>query len=124
MWGNVAVTQAYLTLSEVLGHVDLLLERGAVAEVEGDDGVVRFARRARGPPAPTRPPRSPRSSRRPSPSTWPPSGACPAPMDDDHAARIARGEQWVADQDGRLVASVVLLDRGDHLHVENVAVAP
>lgn len=42
MWGNVAVTQAYLTLSEVLGHVDLLLERGAVTEVE-EDGVVRFA---------------------------------------------------------------------------------
>jgi len=42
MWGNVAVTQAYLTLSEVLGHVDLLLERGAVTEVE-DDGVLRFA---------------------------------------------------------------------------------
>jgi glyoxylase-like metal-dependent hydrolase (beta-lactamase superfamily II) len=42
MWGNVAVTQAYLTLSEVLGHVDLLLERGAITEVE-DDGVVRFA---------------------------------------------------------------------------------
>jgi glyoxylase-like metal-dependent hydrolase (beta-lactamase superfamily II) len=41
MWGNVAVTQAYLTLSEVLGHVELLLERGAVTEVE-DDGVVRF----------------------------------------------------------------------------------
>jgi glyoxylase-like metal-dependent hydrolase (beta-lactamase superfamily II) len=45
MWGNVAVTQAYLTLSEVLGHVDLLLERGEVAEVE-QDGVVRFARPA------------------------------------------------------------------------------
>jgi glyoxylase-like metal-dependent hydrolase (beta-lactamase superfamily II) len=45
MWGNVAVTQAYLTLSEVLGHVDLLLERGEVTEVE-DDGVVRFAARA------------------------------------------------------------------------------
>ncbi len=29
IWGNVAVTQAFLTLSEVLGHVDLLLERGA-----------------------------------------------------------------------------------------------
>jgi glyoxylase-like metal-dependent hydrolase (beta-lactamase superfamily II) len=34
LWGNVAVTQAYLTLSEVLGHVDLLLERGEIAEVE------------------------------------------------------------------------------------------
>lgn len=42
MWGNVAVTQAYLTLSEVLGHIDLLLERGEATEVE-DDGVVRFA---------------------------------------------------------------------------------
>jgi glyoxylase-like metal-dependent hydrolase (beta-lactamase superfamily II) len=41
LWGNVAVTQAYLTLSEVLGHVDLLLEDGRVAEHE-DDGVVRF----------------------------------------------------------------------------------
>jgi glyoxylase-like metal-dependent hydrolase (beta-lactamase superfamily II) len=41
LWGNVAVTQAYLTLSEVLGHVDLLLEDGAVVERE-QDGVVRF----------------------------------------------------------------------------------
>jgi glyoxylase-like metal-dependent hydrolase (beta-lactamase superfamily II) len=42
LWGNVALTQAYLTLSEVLGHVDLLLERGEVVEEEGEDGVVRF----------------------------------------------------------------------------------
>jgi uncharacterized protein YycO len=42
MWGNVAVTQAYLTLSEVLGHVDLLLADGHVTEVE-ESGVVRFA---------------------------------------------------------------------------------
>jgi glyoxylase-like metal-dependent hydrolase (beta-lactamase superfamily II) len=41
-WGNVAVTQAYLTLSEVLGHVDLLLERGEIVE-EDEDGVVHFA---------------------------------------------------------------------------------
>lgn len=41
LWGNVAVTQAYLTLSEVLGHVDLLLNAGGVREVE-EDGVVRF----------------------------------------------------------------------------------
>jgi len=41
MWGNVAVTQAYLTLSEVLGHVDLLLRDGAVVEEERE-GVVRF----------------------------------------------------------------------------------
>jgi glyoxylase-like metal-dependent hydrolase (beta-lactamase superfamily II) len=44
LWGNVAVTQAYLTLSEVLGHVDLLLAEGGVAEQE-TDGVVRFAKR-------------------------------------------------------------------------------
>lgn len=36
IWGNVAVTQAFLTLSEVLGHLDLLLEEGAV--IEDDDG--------------------------------------------------------------------------------------
>ncbi len=41
LWGNVAVTQAYLTLSEVLGHVDLLLRDGLVVEAE-DGGVVRF----------------------------------------------------------------------------------
>ncbi len=32
MWGNVAVTQAYLTLSEVLGHLDLLVQAGQAAE--------------------------------------------------------------------------------------------
>ncbi len=36
MWGNVAVTQAYLTLSEVLGHLDLLAEQGAVRELVSD----------------------------------------------------------------------------------------
>lgn len=41
MWGNVAVTQAFLTLSEVLGHVDLLIDDGRVHECE-QDGVVHF----------------------------------------------------------------------------------
>jgi glyoxylase-like metal-dependent hydrolase (beta-lactamase superfamily II) len=41
MWGNVAVTQAYLTLSEVLGHMDILLNDGRVIEAE-ENGVVRF----------------------------------------------------------------------------------
>ncbi len=41
LWGNVAVTQAFLTLSEVLGHVDLLAEEGRVREV-ADGDVVRF----------------------------------------------------------------------------------
>ena len=36
LWGNVAVTQAYLTLSEVLGHVDLLLNAEQVREVDRD----------------------------------------------------------------------------------------
>jgi glyoxylase-like metal-dependent hydrolase (beta-lactamase superfamily II) len=34
LWGNIAVTQAYLTLSEVLGHVDLLVNSGRVREVD------------------------------------------------------------------------------------------
>ena len=37
LWGNIAVTQAYLTLSEVLGHVDLLIEDGRVREVSSDE---------------------------------------------------------------------------------------
>jgi glyoxylase-like metal-dependent hydrolase (beta-lactamase superfamily II) len=41
LWGNIAVTQAYLTLSEVLGHLDLLINEGRVREVH-EDGVVRF----------------------------------------------------------------------------------
>jgi glyoxylase-like metal-dependent hydrolase (beta-lactamase superfamily II) len=41
LWGNIAVTQAYLTLSEVLGHTDLLVNDGRVREVEAE-GVVRF----------------------------------------------------------------------------------
>ena len=32
MWGNVAVTQAFLTISEVLGHLDLLIADGSVTE--------------------------------------------------------------------------------------------
>ena len=42
MWGNVAVTQAFLTLSEVVGHADLLVASGLIAEVEGNDGIVRL----------------------------------------------------------------------------------
>lgn len=42
LWGNVAVTQAYLTLSEVLGHVDVLIAEGQVTE-QRDGELVRFA---------------------------------------------------------------------------------
>jgi hypothetical protein len=41
MWGNAAVTQVYLTLSEVLGHVDMLVRDGLAREHESD-GIVRF----------------------------------------------------------------------------------
>jgi glyoxylase-like metal-dependent hydrolase (beta-lactamase superfamily II) len=40
LWGNIAVTQAYLTLSEVLGHVDLLTGDGRVQEVERESVTV------------------------------------------------------------------------------------
>jgi glyoxylase-like metal-dependent hydrolase (beta-lactamase superfamily II) len=42
LWGNIAVTQAYLTLSEVIGHVDILMNEGRVEAVEAE-GLVRFA---------------------------------------------------------------------------------
>jgi glyoxylase-like metal-dependent hydrolase (beta-lactamase superfamily II) len=41
LFGDIAVTQAYLTLSEVLGHVDLLLNDGRVREIE-QNGVSHF----------------------------------------------------------------------------------
>jgi glyoxylase-like metal-dependent hydrolase (beta-lactamase superfamily II) len=44
LWRHVPVTQAYLVLSEVLGHLDLLEARGAVA-TELRDGIVHYRRR-------------------------------------------------------------------------------
>ncbi|HET9197305.1 MAG TPA: MBL fold metallo-hydrolase [Solirubrobacterales bacterium] len=41
LWGNVAVTQAFLTLSEVIGHADLLVNEGRVREAE-DGAVIRY----------------------------------------------------------------------------------
>jgi glyoxylase-like metal-dependent hydrolase (beta-lactamase superfamily II) len=46
LWGNIAVTQAFLTLSEVLGHIDLLLNRGQVREIDRDGVSVFEAVRA------------------------------------------------------------------------------
>jgi glyoxylase-like metal-dependent hydrolase (beta-lactamase superfamily II) len=43
LWGNIAVTQAFLTLSEVLGHTDILLAEGRVAEQEESGHVVFHA---------------------------------------------------------------------------------
>jgi glyoxylase-like metal-dependent hydrolase (beta-lactamase superfamily II) len=41
LWGNVAVTQAFLTLSEVLGHMDLLAAEGRARETT-DGELIRF----------------------------------------------------------------------------------
>ncbi len=41
IWGNVAVTQAFLTLSEVIGHTDILQDQGRVLERE-EDGLLMF----------------------------------------------------------------------------------
>ncbi|MDX6589345.1 MAG: hypothetical protein QOI84_619 [Solirubrobacterales bacterium] len=41
IWGNVAVTQAFLTLSEVIGHTDILVNEGRVRE-DFDGSVVRY----------------------------------------------------------------------------------
>ncbi len=41
LWGNVAVTQAFLTLSEVIGHADLLVNEGRVQEAD-DGAVIRY----------------------------------------------------------------------------------
>lgn len=53
-------------------------------------------------------------------------GGRPMPMDDDHAARIAQGQQFVIDGDDprTLVASIVLVEEDGYLVVNNVAVAP
>ena len=41
-WGNIAVRQAYLMLSSIIGQADLLLADGLVQEAVRDDGVVVF----------------------------------------------------------------------------------
>jgi hypothetical protein len=44
LWRALPVTQHYLALSEVLGHLDLLAADGLVRAVERDDGVVSWER--------------------------------------------------------------------------------
>lgn len=51
-------------------------------------------------------------------------GRRPAPMDDDFAARIARGQAHVLERDGALVALAVIEPRDDHLWIEDLAVEP
>lgn len=40
-WGNIAVTQAFLTLSEILGSLDILENAGRVRQFEAD-GVIKY----------------------------------------------------------------------------------
>jgi glyoxylase-like metal-dependent hydrolase (beta-lactamase superfamily II) len=44
LWGSVAEREAFLTLSEALGHLDLLEQDDAVRAVEGSDGMLRYER--------------------------------------------------------------------------------
>lgn len=51
-------------------------------------------------------------------------GCRPAPMVADFAAQIAAGHVRVAEADGAVAGFIVLYRRGDHIHVENVAILP
>ncbi len=51
-------------------------------------------------------------------------GREPAPMVADFAGSIDAGQLWVAIDDGGLSGYVVFYPRGDHLHLENLAVLP
>jgi hypothetical protein len=48
LWRALPVTQHYLAMSEVVGHLDLLARDGRVREVERDDGVIAWERVATG----------------------------------------------------------------------------
>lgn len=43
LWTNLPVTQTYLALSEVIGHLDMLIEAGEATMVPEEGGVVRYA---------------------------------------------------------------------------------
>jgi ribosomal protein S18 acetylase RimI-like enzyme len=51
-------------------------------------------------------------------------GKEPAPMVADFAALIGKGQVRVAVEDGGVAGFIVYYPRGDHLHLENVAVLP
>jgi GNAT superfamily N-acetyltransferase len=51
-------------------------------------------------------------------------GRRPAPMDDDYADKIDRGQVEIADLDGTPIGVLVLIPGDGHLLVENVAVDP
>ena len=51
-------------------------------------------------------------------------GRPPAPMSADYALIVAAGTAWVAEEDAHLLGLIVLVPAGDHLLLDNVAVAP
>ena len=51
-------------------------------------------------------------------------GGPPVPVTDDHAARIAAGEIWLAERDGEVAGLIVLEPHADHLAVFSIAIAP
>jgi ribosomal protein S18 acetylase RimI-like enzyme len=51
-------------------------------------------------------------------------GVRPAPMDADYAATVREGTLFVAEDGGALAGAIVLVPEGDHVEIENVAVAP
>jgi N-acetylglutamate synthase-like GNAT family acetyltransferase len=51
-------------------------------------------------------------------------GRKPRPMTDDHAARIARGETFLLEDDGRPVAVISMYQEDDAIHIFNIAVHP
>lgn len=51
-------------------------------------------------------------------------GMRPGPMDDDYAAQVRDGLVEVVEDNGEVLGLIVLVDEGDVLLVENVAVRP
>jgi len=51
-------------------------------------------------------------------------GRKPRPMLDDHAARIARGENVLVEADGRLLGVVAMVPEPEALHLFSIAVHP
>ena len=51
-------------------------------------------------------------------------GREPSPMRDDYARRIADGQVWVLEEEGKLIGLVMLKDGPEALLIPNIAVAP
>ena len=50
-------------------------------------------------------------------------GSEPAPMMADYGALVAQGHAWVAEENNRVIGLLILEHAGDHLLLENIAVA-